>query len=104
MKITVEQYHNSYQIVYVVWSDSGFSLIADKWQDIEEVKNLSKEIGLMETVGFVIDENENYLTLAQTVDGEQNQIRGGYIILRQNIVYIKTIKHAEPYMNQEKEI
>lgn len=93
MKITVEQYHNSYQMVYVVWRDSGFSLIADKWQDIEEVKNLSKEIGLIETVGFVIDENENYLTLAQTVDGEQNQIRGGYIILRQNIVYIKTIMH-----------
>ena len=53
-------------IVYVKWVDSGYSLLADRWQDIEDVKNLKNEIMPIETVGFLLEESENYIILAQS--------------------------------------
>ena len=39
-------------IVYVKWVDSGYSLLADRWQDIEDVKNLKNEIMPIENSWF----------------------------------------------------
>lgn len=79
--------NDKFDVIYVAWLDSGFSLLADRWQDIDDVKELHKELGLMETVGFLIEENDEYITLAQTINENQNQVRGGYIILKKNIVH-----------------
>lgn len=75
------------ELVYVVWKDSGFSLLADRWQDIDEVKSLKDDIGNMETVGILVDEDDDHITLAQTIHRSQNQVRGGYVILKKNIVF-----------------
>lgn len=77
--------------VYVQWRDSGFSLLADKWQDIDEVKELPNQLGLMETVGFVVDETPEYLVVAQTISNFQDQCRGGYIIWRQSITKLSRL-------------
>ena len=50
------------ELVYVVWKDSGFSLLADRWQDIDEVKSLKDDIGNMETVGILVDEDDASIT------------------------------------------
>lgn len=73
-------------IVYVKWLDSGYSLLADRWQDIEEVKALKDDIKPVETVGFLLEESANYLVLAQTVSESENSVRGGYIIYKKNIL------------------
>lgn len=80
------------ELVYVVWKDSGFSLLADRWQEIDDVKSLKDDIGQMETVGFLIDEDNEYITLAQTLHRNQGQIRGGYVILKKNILFRADIK------------
>lgn len=74
------------ELVYVLWSDSGYSLLADRWQNIEEVKKLKDEIKPIETVGFLIDETEDYITLGQSVARSEKSVRGGYIILKKNII------------------
>lgn len=82
------------ELVYVVWSDSGYSLLADRWQDIEEVKRLKDEITPIETVGFLIDETDDYITLGQSIARSENSVRGGYIILKKNIIARYDIQKA----------
>ena len=74
------------ELVYVMWKDSGFSLLADRWQDIDEVKSLKDEIKPIETVGFLLDETDDYITLGQSIARSENSVRGGYIILKKNII------------------
>lgn len=73
-------------IVYVKWLDSGYSLLADRWQDIEEVKALKDTIKPVETVGFLLEESADYLVLAQSYSESENSVRGGYIIYKKNIL------------------
>lgn len=73
-------------IVYVKWLDSGYSLLADRWQDIEDVKNLKDEIKPIETVGFLLEESTDYIILAQSYSCSENSVRGGYIIYKKNIL------------------
>lgn len=82
------------ELVYVVWSDSGYSLLADRWQDIEEVKSLKDEIKPIETVGFLLDETDDYITLGQSIARSENSVRGGYIILKKNIIARYDIQKA----------
>lgn len=79
-------------IVYVKWVDSGYSLHTDRWQDIEDVKNLKNEIMPIETVGFLLEESENYIILAQSYSCSENSVRGGYIIYKKNILERRTVK------------
>ena len=79
-------------IVYVKWVDSGYSLLADRLQDIEDVKNLKNEIMPIETVGFLLEESENYIILAQSYSCSENSVRGGYIIYKKNILERRTVK------------
>ena len=74
------------ELVYVKWQDSGYSLLADKWQNIEDVKSLKDEIKPIETVGILIDESDDYIVLAQSLARSENEVRGGYIILKKNIL------------------
>lgn len=84
-------------IIYVKWLDSGYSLLADRWQDIEDVKNLDvknlkDEIKPIETVGFLLEDSANYLILAQSYSCSENSVRGGYIIYKKNILERRTVK------------
>jgi hypothetical protein len=81
-----------YEIVYVRWIDSGYSLLADRWQDIEDVKNLKDEIKPIETVGFLLEESADYLILAQSYSCSENSVRGGYIIYKKNILERRTCR------------
>lgn len=91
------------ELVYVVWKDSSYSLLADRWQDIDDVKSVKDDIGYLETVGLLIDENEEYITLAQTVHRLQNQVRGGFVILKKNIIFRADIQKATVKERREKE-
>lgn len=78
--------------MYVEWIDSGFSLLADKWQEIEYVKELPKTIKPIKTTGFLIEETEKWIILAQSIAESEEEIRGGYIILKSNIIKSKILK------------
>lgn len=79
-------------IVYVKWLDSGYSLLADRWQDVDEVKKLKDTIKPIETVGFLIEESADYLTLAQSYAESESTVRGGYIIYKKNILERRTCR------------
>lgn len=79
-------------IVYVKWLDFGYSLLADRWQDIEDVKKLKDEIKPIETVGFLLEESADYLILAQSYSVSENSVRGGYIIYKKNILDRRTCR------------
>lgn len=79
-------------IIYVKWIDSGYSLLADRWQDIEDVKGLKDTIKPIETVGFLLEESADYITLAQSYSESENSVRGGYIIYKKNIIERRTCR------------
>lgn len=71
-------------ILKVIWMDSGFSLDGTVWQDKTEVEDIAKNIKTTTTVGELVYEDDKWLGLAQTIN--DNQIRGGYLIYKQNIL------------------
>jgi len=70
--------------LYVRWLDSGYSIRSDIWQTREEIENLLNELKEVETIGFVVAENDKWIVLAQSVN--MDMLRGGYIILKSNIL------------------
>ena len=82
----------TFDIVYVKWLDSGYSLLADRWQDVDEVKKLKDTIKPIETVGFLLEESADYLILAQSYSESENTVRGGYIIYKKNILERRTCR------------
>lgn len=75
---------------YVKWIDSGFSLLGNVWQTAEEIMDVEKNIIPCETIGFLIHEDSDWIQLAQTINDDQ--IRGGYIIYKKNIIKWKDIE------------
>ena len=80
----IEEEKNQKKKLYIRWFDSGYSIRSDIWQTKEEVENLLNELKEVETIGFVIAENDKWIVLAQSVN--MDMIRGGYIILKSNII------------------
>ncbi len=74
------------KLCYLVWLDSGMSLIADKWQELDDIKAARDNIKSTYTTGFVVDENEDWLILATTIEDTYGQIRGGHVIYKKNIL------------------
>ena len=80
---------------YVKWIDSGFSLRSDIWQDIEDIAELLKDNKTVETVGFKVYEDLDWLVLVQSkneIDNGPNLYRGGYFIYKKNIVERKALE------------
>lgn len=75
--------------VYVKWIDSGYSLRGDIWQTEDEIEDLLKELKEVETVGFLIQDNSEWIVLAQSRN--LDMVRGGYIIYKKNIVEFKQL-------------
>ena len=71
-------------ILYLKWVDSGYSIRSDIWQTQDEVKDLLNELKVCDTVGFLIEETDDWVVLAQTTN--MDLIRGGYIIYKANIL------------------
>lgn len=79
---------------YVKWIDSGFSLRSDIWQDIEDIAELLKDNKTVETVGFKVYEDLDWLVLVQSINETENGLlyRGGYFIYKKNIVERKALE------------
>ena len=78
---------------FVIWIDSGFSLRSDIWQTKEEIKELLNESKVVETLGFNIYEDEDWLVLAQSINKtEESLIRGGYFIYKPCIRYRQKVE------------
>lgn len=71
-------------ILKIIWVDSGFSLDGAVWQSKEDIEDIVKELKATHTVGYLVYEDDDWLGLAQTVNDEQ--IRGGYLIYKKNII------------------
>lgn len=74
---------------YVKWIDSGYSIRSDVWQTQEEVESLLNELKEVETIGFLVSDNEDWIILAQSVN--MDMIRGGYLIYKRNILEKKEL-------------
>lgn len=80
----------------IKWLDSGFSLRADIWQSLDEIKELLDESKYVHTVGYNVFENDDWVVLIQSVNlpnfDENNDLyRGGYFICKKNIVERKIL-------------
>ena len=74
---------------YVKWIDSGYSLRGDLWQTEEEIVNLVNELKEVETVGFLLYDDEEWIVLVQS--SNLDMFRGGYIIYKKNIIEYKEV-------------
>lgn len=78
---------------YVKWVDSGFSLLGDVWQTMEEISEILKESKIVETVGFLLGETDDWIILGQSMN--QNLVRGGYFVYKKNIIEMKELYKNE---------
>jgi len=79
---------------YIKWTDSGYSIRSDVWQTPDEIKNLVEHNKEVETIGYNIYEDSDWICLVQSVhydefDGEV--ARGGYLIYKKCIIERKLI-------------
>jgi len=83
------------EIESIKWIDSGFSLRADIWQTLDEIKELLSENKCVHTVGYRIYEDEDWIVLVQSVNNsfnpDEDLYRGGYFIYKKNIIERTTI-------------
>lgn len=79
---------------YVKWIDSGFSLRSDIWQNVEDIIDLLKDNKTVETVGFKVYEDLDWLVLVQSINetDDGSLYRGGYFIYKKNIVERKALE------------
>lgn len=81
-----------YSLEHIKWIDSGFSLSSHIWQDKDELINLLEEQDrTVDTVGYNVFENTDWIILAQSVNcptgyEKEDLFRGGYIIYKKTIV------------------
>ena len=76
----------------IEWVDSGYSLLGNVWQDRGDIDELMFCQNHVKTVGFTYRENDNWVVLVQSVDEKTDQIRGGFMIYKQNIISRKDVK------------
>jgi len=77
------------KIVYVRWIDSGISLLGNVWQTKEEIQEIVENNEPTETVGILIHEDNDWIIVAQTINGDQ--FRGGYCIYKPNITQMEEL-------------
>lgn len=79
---------------YIKWIDSGFSLRSDIWQNVEDIIDLLKDNKTVETVGFKVYEDLDWLVLVQSINetDDGSLYRGGYFIYKKNIVERRTLE------------
>jgi hypothetical protein len=58
-----------FKAVYIEWIDS-FSLSGSSWKDEADIQGLKEGILIIREIGFVVDDNENYITLVGGYDQE----------------------------------
>lgn len=75
-----------YRQEHIKWIDSGFSLRADLWQSIDDIKELLKYNKIIDTIGFVVYENDEWVILVQSINclssEDDDSFRGGYFIYK----------------------
>ena len=81
-----------YSLEHIKWIDSSFSLSNHVWQDKDELINiLDGQDRTVDTVGYNVLENEDWIVLVQSVnrlttDVKEDLFRGGYIIYKKTII------------------
>ena len=81
-----------YSLEHIKWIDSGFSLSTLVWQDKDDlIKPFRWQDRTVDTVGYNVLENENWIVLIQSVnrpttDVKEDLFRGGYIIFKKTII------------------
>jgi malate/lactate dehydrogenase len=71
----------------ISWIDSGFSISSNVWQDIEDIKELLENSKTVNTIGYNVFENHDWVVLVQSVNcptdtSEEDLFRGGYFIYK----------------------
>lgn len=73
------------KIAYIKWIDSSISLL-NRWDSIENfLESIEVEKKPVETVGFVIKEDKDWLYLATSTTCT-NSINCGFVIFKKNII------------------
>lgn len=72
----------------VRWIDSGLSIHG--WNNIEEIKE--KKVATVETVGYLVFEDEDSIYLALTRHKEESQYYGIQVIWRKSIVSMERLR------------
>lgn len=84
----------------ISWIDSGFSINANVWQDIDDIKELLDYSKTVNTIGYNVYENHDWVVLVQsknepTDNREEDLFRGGYFIYKPCILSREEVKRGE---------
>jgi hypothetical protein len=82
---------NKRKIVYLKWIDSGLGL-PNNWQEVQTNLEDVKERGNnpAESVGFLVKENKNWITLATSLD--KNCMNGGCAVYKKALLERREIR------------
>lgn len=81
----------------ISWIDSGFSISSNVWQDVEDIKELLENNKTVNTIGYNVYENDNWVVLVQSINEptdnrEEDLFRGGYFIYKPCILTRQELK------------
>ena len=74
--------------IEVQWTDSAH--LPDRWMDLDEAKGIAAQMLQIASVGIVIEEKQEYLLLARSLD-DQGHASGVFQIPRGCILRIKEL-------------
>lgn len=82
-----------HKIVYVEWQDSASLQVSESWIDHRDAKDRAKETWNIVTVGFLLEETDDYILLCRGIDDQDEpKVSGSFYIPKSQIRKRKWLK------------